>query len=356
LQCNRDKNQNTNPYLLAKAVTEFLTDDGILLYLQHSKIKTIPELVSSQKLPSLHCNLAQLFLFSFHHTASFKQVWEYLPFFVLKHFNTWSFFEQRSSPLEKEVIGHLLKGKNIRTLLTFLTKKEAHLFGLETNAPNIPNALWCAKVSAAGGSETLAEILYNLRRDRFVNMSFWQEVILFLTKNESIALENGGAFQNILGYLAHICDENIVFSLKGRTWASVARLAEVWQLEIQHTRPNALFLAWRGANYKPFEHITEEGHTYRILQLTNSAALTLEGSRLSHCVGGYAYQCQQNRCSIWSLRRYEARSETSVITIQVNAAHQIVQARSRFNAVPAPKEMDLVLKWAENEGIRFAHY
>ena len=81
-----------------------------------------------------------------------------------------------------------------------------------------------------------------------------------------------------MGYFRHISDENIAFAFQGRTWGSVSRLASEWYRTVNQRHYDYNPVSWKGANYKPFEEKIAEDAMYRIVQLTTSNDLAIEGN------------------------------------------------------------------------------
>ena len=183
-------NPNANPYLLGKAVASFLTDEGMVLYCEKHGINTLEELLSGQSDLAENNRLPVLFTFCFqlnnHSILSLKRVMQYLPSYVLNNLNAWS-----NRRLETTVVNHLVFGKNIRSLFPFLTKKEAHIFGQLEGVTNVVDAIWRAKVIATDGSTELRTLLNRYQPTHLDTVAFWSEVIVFLVKNEALALTNG---------------------------------------------------------------------------------------------------------------------------------------------------------------------
>lgn len=100
----------------------------------------------------------------------------------------------------------------------------------------------------------------------------------------------------------------------------------------------------RFSDVKPY---TNEERGLRIVELTNSWELRLEGERMQHCVGDYHWDCKSGMSSIWSLRHYQKGVLRSIVTIDIDRKkRRIVQARGRFNRIPDQRYQKVILEWA----------
>ncbi|MGD1894957.1 MAG: PcfJ domain-containing protein [Cyclobacteriaceae bacterium] len=77
-------------------------------------------------------------------------------------------------------------------------------------------------------------------------------------------------------------------------------------------------------------------------ELTTGEQLYREGQAMSHCVNTYAQNCISGRSAIVSLL-FEVERR---ITIEIHPpTKRIVQARGRFNRLPAPNEQKIIDMW-----------
>lgn len=197
-----------------------------------------------------------------------------------------------------------------------------------------------------------------------------------------------GEGQRLLGYVYHMLRDQPGFRVRaGRTAALLAaanahyaqirqrqeaihqqRLAEkaAWdalasgaqdELVRNYSRRHHAERSWlqsrkweRSARIRPYA-IRNRG--VRIVELTNSWELLLEGERMQHCVGDYTRACMDGAFSIWSLRFHDKGVVRSIVTVEVdNRGLRIVQARARFNRIPDQCYQKIILDWARENDIR----
>lgn len=164
--------------------------------------------------------------------------------------------------------------------------------------------------------------------------------------------------QALFGYFQHLIDEGLPLNLSGSTLPSIRRRVQDWQREAQRRRERMrrraerISLVWKGATCRNFTK-TVDNVVYHIVQLNSLKALTEEGNTMRHCVASYHPRCAAGFCSIWSLRTQTGGTSRSLLTIEVNEYHRIVQVRGKFNAQPEPKHLKLVKLWADKEGLRY---
>ena len=253
--------------------------------------------------------------------------------------------------------------QNIRTVLPQLTQKEAHIFSNHPFDDQVEYTyyIWSAKVKNLGGNANLALALYQFRGNNFDDLAFWESVIRFCIANEPVLEQyfqaHANTYSNLFGYLAHKRqEEGNRFEMKGRSLRGIMQQAEEWYEQMNRHRfsysynPN---LSWNGAAYAPYQ-LEKGDYVYTITQLTNNAALQAESAALHHCVSGYGSQCANRYCSIWSLRvSIDGSKMKSLVTIQIDNNHKIVQAKTSCNAQPNASHLAIIKEWAAREGIIF---
>lgn len=286
---------------------------------------------------------------------TFEQLVKYLPPFVLTGYDmmahrfTWS--------------------QNIRTVYPFLTQKEAHIFSnheyVELRGYNSGDEsvyyIWSAIVKNLGGNANLALAVYLFRGENTDDLAFWDSVIRFCIANQPVLEQyfqnHANTYANLFGYLSHKRqEEGNRFDMKGRSLRVVMQQAEEWYAAIHrrnygnHYNAN---LSWIGAAYQPYEWVQAES-VYTITQLTNNAALQAESNVLHHCVSGYGSRCASGNCSIWSLRvSIDGGQSKSLVTIEIDSSHNIVQAKSASNAQPNASHLAILKEWAAQECLVF---
>lgn len=272
-----------------------------------------------------------------------------LPLFVLKKLP-----ELMRSNQDKKLVEHLAAGNNIRTArnLPFpMSKKMAHCFTNLSDAADCRDAFWWAFGQACGASEQV--VRYFRRYWRLTEIS---QHYTFLESALRFAQQAGyetARLDAVAGYLRHALHESQGrYSLQGRTAESVLRHAEAFYAQIQIGLQQGKPMFW-SANpvIKPFLHKTEKGY-YTVIELTSSFDLQEEGRTLKHCVGSYSWECKLGRSSIWSLRFSDGITKSVLVTIQLDAHHNIVQAKGVCNRLPTALEMAVIQQWATAQGIR----
>ena len=141
--------------------------------------------------------------------------------------------------------------------------------------------------------------------------------------------------------------------MKGLTLETLRRRTDEWHDELSRrweVEVSGIPYAptWKGASYQELE-LEQQGSIYRIVQLTSVADLREEGRAMRHCVGGYAWKCQRDGTSIWSLRQITEEQPLRLVTIEVSNTHMIVQAKQKHNASPTNFQWELIRKWAGME-------
>lgn len=310
---------------------------------------------------------------------SFEQVAMYCPVFVLRKFD--AYFENERNV---EYVKYLAEGWNIRKapFLPFeMTKKMAYRFhdlyfnrtvklSMEKvilmhplmmlgykhydNNFSFNEPLMYAFVIGLGGNYQMAAVfcsMYNQLND----FKFQKSIIQFLVKNK---VRDLAIMRRLLGYINHMRRENRrTYSLKGRTLASLSRATNNYYAE-QERRAEMLDLAerglldirWNGADYQCFSKQKKE-QEYEIIQLCTGLELAHESKVMSHCVRSYARYCMDGSASIWSLRTKMKHEDKwkSLVTMEIDSNHKIVQAKAKYNARPKDDWMKMIKKWASDE-------
>jgi hypothetical protein len=104
----------------------------------------------------------------------------------------------------------------------------------------------------------------------------------------------------------------------------------------------------------------EEQLLWTFRELLSSQDLIDNGRRMKHCVASYAQSCVRGACSIWTLeRRYRdsesARGDT-ILTLEVDAARTLVQARGQQNRMPTDPEKALITQWMTKANLKPGRY
>jgi len=104
--------------------------------------------------------------------------------------------------------------------------------------------------------------------------------------------------------------------------------------------------------YERIEGVEGSQTIVRIDEIVNAADLQQEGRAMRHCVASYTRTCASGASAIYSLKQDKGAGFDRRLTIQVEvASKQIVQARGRFNALPAPLDQRYLTNWATVAGL-----
>jgi hypothetical protein len=262
-------------------------------------------------------------------------------------------------------------GANIRTadVPLHLTKRMAHEFLEAPDHLPIEAALRYGQVLGLGGDEHLARAVIATRLGEMTEEEpFWVSVLHFFVNNPML---DSACIGPIVDYVHHRREEpeQVEFSMKGRTVASLLRLVEEWHRELaRETRKRPV--EWEASGIGGF-HLLEEGQEgsrrWTIHEIRTDKELKDEGRDLRHCVASYARSCSNGQTSIWSMQVEECRTgaRRRVMTIAVQNIHMtITQARGRCNKLPGDRyasprlnEAPAILRqWAKQEGLAVPRY
>jgi hypothetical protein len=252
------------------------------------------------------------------------------------------------------------RGRSLRSLdlPIALTRRMEHCFLGTPDHLAFEPALRRAEVLGLGGTPELADAILATRlADRFDDGARWRAAISWLVGcGDAVELAQVGPVVDYLAAHLH------AISLRGRTFASVLRLVDQWHAQLRRTRRRVL--VWpRSGPRELFEIEPARGDgppvEWTIVELLDSVALLREGRAMRHCVASYDRACVTRTTAIWSLRRRRLGGEgedrpRSILTIEVRpATGTIVQVRGPANSPPAGWPLELVLRWALREGLRF---
>jgi len=281
---------------------------------------------------------------------------------------------------------HIGQGGNMRDAATPypFTKMIAHHF---VNAPDdmtIEGAMMLADIQALGGGRRLASALMATRLGQSVERdparrAFWLSVYRFFIANPMLALRHAGPIVDILAaqkfepqrvmvgpgevQIRPPPQPNLVMTR--RTPQALLRQVEAWHGELRILRANDKRF-WMSSGLKPFSVRTgpadrpEDQWHWRIRELLSGQELIEEGKRLRHCVSSYADSCSRAACSIWTLERRSGGDPSQrgekLLTLEVDARRQLVQARGLQNRLPTAQEKNVVTAWMREAGIARGPY
>lgn len=248
------------------------------------------------------------------------------------------------------------RGDSVQDLCAFpagFTKKMAHEFRNTPGALTVEQAIRRAQALGYGANPAIAEsIAWSPCLDGITNAKFRAEVIGFIAKNAP-EVANLAAIQLVAEYAAGALMDDENYTFKGRTWASVSRLAADYHLEMAKKRAAAAQFGWAPAAIGNYERAEREA-TYRIVQLTNSEALYEEGYEMSHCVADYVLDCEEGRSAIFSLRKFTEGVDwyITLATLEVSpGAMELVQAKAVSNQEVSAEAEEHILAWANAQDI-----
>lgn len=285
-----------------------------------------------------------------------------------------SFVELFSRYFPQELYDHLLSGNNIRTFgnyNTILSKKAAHVFStldisdLKIHLKKFSNFNDIIKYCIIKSFGLNDHLVFRLSQYLVLNLehpetfkrayAFWENIFNFLGRYHDQFIDLGEMQQNVLlSYFQHCHDDLPEFSLKGRNFNSVNRLAiEFQRNNTNHYQSIFFSISWAGANYNEIYFKNLNSTSYKIVQLLTTEALQAESNRMSHCVWTYASRCKLGICSIWSLREEYNDGWVPRVTIQVDRNRNIVQMKSRFNENPSDYHLEMIKNWAQTEKLTF---
>ena len=229
-----------------------------------------------------------------------------------------------------------------------LSRRETHVFLRAPDRFSIRRNIWWARALCFGGDLGIAERIARskLHRHDFSD-GFWISVMRFFVANPVHLHE----MDDLLDYLAAARDENPAFTMKGRTLRSVRRAGEEWHRYMAKRRRYSSS-SWPGrAVPRPRCSVAfgrDTGKvTFTVRQITTGRRLVEEGRAMRHCVALYERLCIEGRSSIWTMKKRDALDAvTRCLTIEVDRAGTIVQARGYANRPPHPRESAVLAKWA----------
>lgn len=244
-----------------------------------------------------------------------------------------------------------------------LTKKEVHFF---LNAPSglkIQQAIWYGKCTAAGLSITLTqEFIKRVRNTMRIDDKFWNDALSFMARFQKKIDRH--IMVDLVDYLKIQHEENPKFTIRKQTLKSIMKHVVEWHtMRQRYTVPPA-------TTWNPFPHknsnYTSNRIEWSIKQLTMARDLYAEAEIMKHCVGSYARACMEGRKAIYSLASRPQNSYDTfhkAVTIEVYAPSEsihheytITQCRGVCNRLVSKEEMDIIKRWAAENGILFGRY
>ena len=275
-------------------------------------------------------------------------------------------FQQRDDAMRRENwFKKLAKGCSPRDL-DFpipVTKKMTGPFSRSTNVSTVEEALRLAQIISLGGERRLFESVLDSRMsDDFGNETFWVTVVHWLVKNPMLAPDQVSPLIDYIYRRKFESDEFTEehlgeFSMKGRTALSLLRQMHRWHARLRQ-RVGTSDVEWGISTINEFsfqdgEVSDQSTRHWTIRELLNWKELHAEGRAMRHCVASYASMCCRGETSIWSLgvERNSGR-RSRVLTIEVTPKTKVIrQIRGRRNRLARAKELEILRRWADQEGL-----
>ena len=252
------------------------------------------------------------------------------------------------------------KGKSVKHLSNMpirLTNKMAHEF---RNAPcflNVNQALRYAQAIGFGASTKIARLIAYSRLSviREDQEDFWATVVLFFSKEIDLNVDVNEV-DGVIDYLTHKYREEAAFSMKNRTYSALLSQSQEWH-RLVYQQERAHRYSWKSSGIKPLyveEVVDNKAVVYKTEELLSSDALFDEGYAMQHCVSEYDEDCEEGRCSIFSLRQeVDGEPMKRLVTLEVELpSYQIVQAKAKCNQEPDYKSMELINHWIDHSQLR----
>jgi hypothetical protein len=241
----------------------------------------------------------------------------------------------------------------------------------------LEQALRWGQVLGLGGSPRLVRAILGSRlAASFEHNDFWTTVIRWLIENPMLDPAQIGPLidfiyqQNFEPQLVETApgvmgvrpiEPN--FSMKGRTAASLIQRMREWHASLRK-QPEKADLEWLPAGIGGFELV--EGtlvsgslRRWTIVELLSRQALFHEGQVMRHCVASYDRSCAGGGSSIWSMgleRNHGKRKRMLTIELAVGSK-RICQIRGKANRLASQKELEIVGRWASQQGLSIdAHW
>lgn len=249
------------------------------------------------------------------------------------------------------------KGKSVKDLAQMpiqLTSKMAHAF---TKAPaflTVNEALRYAQAIGFGASTKVAKQIAMSRLSiiRDGQEEFWATVVQFFSKANDV---NIAELDGIVDYITFKYREDASFSMKNRTYNALLNQSQEWhRLVYQQERGHRY--SWESSGIKPLflkEIVDNKTIIYKTEELLNSDALFDEGNAMQHCVSEYDEDCEEGRCTIFSLRQeVEGQLTKRLATLEIELpSYELVQAKARCNQEPDSKSRELINQWINNSQV-----
>jgi hypothetical protein len=189
-----------------------------------------------------------------------------------------------------------------------------------------------------------AIVLLDRYRGRY---DFWINVFELLFKKDALKRE----LVNLCDYIRFVYfDLNQQIDLKNVSIYNLRERSHEWHVNLRFKR--AINQKLPSLNIKLFKYTDPNTKLkYCIKQISSSAELYSEGTRMNHCVYTYTQDCLDMNAFIFSLRQFEGTRESTIVTIQVNKSMSIVQCKGHYNRETTAFEDEVIALWAKKNNM-----
>jgi hypothetical protein len=257
-----------------------------------------------------------------------------------------------------------------------MTKAMCHdLLTKTTSDESVLEGIRRTQVNAMGGDRRLLQAWMETEPGRTIGTveqeTFWATVLHWCAANPMLERNQIGPLTD---YIRFKRDEDITFTMKGRSALALLRSMKEWHAGMQaaqRVRANQVAdprtgrvsfgfdqrVTFKHSGIKPgnfdFSNPNRGGENkWFIDEILTGKALMDEGRAMHHCVVSYASRITSGAVSIWSVVHQVSKGAERVLTIEVqNASRSIVQVRGACNRVATGTELNVVQSWAGQNGL-----
>jgi len=253
-----------------------------------------------------------------------------------------------------------------------LTKKSTHmLFEVPYKYGFTQGFRWAQLRGMGINQRTIEGVMNTPLMNCFEDKSreeFWMSVIRFFHDNPLLEIgyyRTAYDFLNEKKFASRRAIVNGVFvvlppeqpnlSMKNRNPFTLMEEILEWNERISNRSQVDETVAWSSTGLCPFEY-KYKSDMFEIVELTSYLELKEEGREMKHCVASYAFQCQQGKSAIFSLRKICKDSIERMATFQLDISRkEVVQFRKKCNLSPTPFDKTIVHIWANRFDLKVSH-
>jgi hypothetical protein len=240
------------------------------------------------------------------------------------------------------------------------TKAECH-FILSSKAPYIdPRSLrrvvYEAKIQARKLDKNVAAPIVTAFTNKFDN---WDHPLVkqffdFIVRNADYGWDRE-TLEDLSDFIESRIREMLYFgrdfTLAGRTVNSLIELCNRWHAE--QLKKDAADGTWEGLRYKDASY-EDNDFVWEITQIKNGKALSAEGRKMHHCVGGYVAKCKAGTCGIYHVGAMNKRTfiVADKSTFEVSMDGYLIQHRGKCNENPDKNTVRIVNRWCLDNYVR----